>query len=160
MVLRTLPGIQAHLYDGNIGGRVEVPDHAPGTMVQAPAVVETHGCLFYGFPGLLRQGRHPGRRVLHSVQFTGKAAEIVDGARLLHGCYEGPARLPMGRYAEDGMGPRQRPAHGLPSAREFIVLDGIHRTSMADKQNGHFRSSWKIFCEMPEGLQFYCACSR
>lgn len=132
-------GVETELHDRNIRIRVEVAQHRPGAVVEAPCVV----VFDEGFAGqiahLLRKQRIPEGRILHCIEFGREAPEIVDGARLRHSGHPGPAGFPMGRHAHDAPGTRNPCRHFPESPHEVIFLDGVHRTSVSEEEHRHGR---------------------
>src|SRR3977135_2386340 len=77
----------------------------PGTVVQPLSLIDRSTLDQLGHP--LRESGRSRCGIAQAVQFVGKAVEVVNGFGLARPGYGGLVRLPMGRYAEDRLWPRQ-----------------------------------------------------
>ena len=62
---------------------------------------------------------------------------IVDGPRTIRRRDVGPARQPVSRDAQDGLGRRDVLHRLLPAEGEPILLDGVERAAVPDEERGH-----------------------
>jgi hypothetical protein len=107
-------------------------------VVQSPLVaIQAHPLRPGHFDNFGRQFRQSRGRVVEGKQFRREAIEVVDGARPRHGGHGSGADEPVGGDHQHGARTRQLPAKGLPGFREGVLLQGIHRASMADEQCRH-----------------------
>src|SRR5512138_3352313 len=106
-------------------------------MVKTPPEISFNAGSRNELAGFIRQGRAAGSRILNFKQLLWKSTEIMDRGRAVHRCYIGSPRLPVRRDAQYRMRPGNRSSCSLPSSREFILLNGIHRAAMTQEQHGH-----------------------
>jgi len=138
VVLQGSQRIDRQLDDGDVGLRVEVRQHAPGSMVQPPLVdVEADPHRLDQLHHLLREFRRAGRRIPEVEKFLGEAVEIVDRPGLRHGRDRGGTEVPVGRDDEYGTRPRQGLAECTPCLREPVALERVHRAAMPDEKRRH-----------------------
>ena len=98
--------------------------------------------------------RHTGRRIARGIERVGEAIEIMDGARHARYVDQGRAlRHPVGGNDKYGLGARQCLAEFRPGAMVFIILDGVHRAAMPEKNQRHPVGGRK---PVPKRLQGLC----
>ena len=81
MKRRGLGLVDAELHDGNIGGGIDMPQHGPCAMIEAPGIVELHVERRQKLLNAAGECGIAGSRVLHLVEFAGEAAEVMNGPR-------------------------------------------------------------------------------
>ncbi len=145
VIVHRLRRVDGELNHRDIGLGVEMGEHAPGAVVDAPLVpVEPHPMRpgdLGDFPRQLGQAR---RRIVEGEQIVGKAVESVDRPRPGHRGHRGRPDIPVRRHHQQRPRPRQSPAQLTPGLRISIDLERIHRASVADEQgrdDAHLRSS-------------------
>ena len=138
MRLRAFEMIQTQLHHGNIGVRVQMTNHRPCAMIQAPFVlVQTDWGAADELLRRLSQSGAAGRRVLHVKQRLRKAAKIVDGTRIGHGGEPCAARFPVRGDAQNGVRFGHFACERANRTTKLGVGDGVHRAAVPQKQRGH-----------------------
>ena len=138
VVLQRLHRVDRQLHDRHVGVGEHVGEHAPGAVVEAPAVVILPDPRrLDGLGDLTRQVGQAGRRVVEGEQLGREAVEVVDRARRGHRRHRGGVDEPVGRDAQDGA----RLGHGLterpPGLGVAVVGQGVHGVAMTDEGGGH-----------------------
>ena len=90
MERRGLGLVDAELHDGNVGSRINVSQHGPCTVIEAPGIIELHGQRRQKLLNPAGECGIARRRVLNLIEFLRKTAEVVNGARRRR---DGDARL-------------------------------------------------------------------
>jgi hypothetical protein len=94
-------GVQAQLHDRHVCIREQVREHRPAAVIESPVLIQLYAYRRKQFAHARGQQRAAGRRVLNLEQRLREAAEVVNGARLVHGGDGRAARHPMGGHRED-----------------------------------------------------------
>ena len=138
MRLRAFEMIQTQLHHRNIGIRVQMTNHRPCAVIQAPFIlVQTDRRAGDELLCRLSQCGAAGRGVLHVKQRLRKAAEIVNGTRFRHGGEPCAARFPVRGDAQNGVRFGHFACECANRTTKLGVGDGVHRTAMPQKQRGH-----------------------
>ena len=140
MKARRLGAVYAELDDRNVGLRIDVAQHRPGAVIEAPFA-------FIGYDVHRREQFADARgedgvarcRVLHVKQRLWKAAEVMDGLGARHRRDRGAAGVPVRRDADNGArrcrALAQRIAPDSPGVGEAVVTEGDHGAAVAE-ENG------------------------
>lgn len=132
--------VDGELDDGDVGLGEDVDEDAPGTVVDAPAVVDFDVCAEQ-VRDVAREVCAAGRLVLEGVELWREAVHVVDLARLCGALYERAVRVPVRRDHQDGLGLAEFLDDALSEAvvgvGQFIVVECDHRAAVSDENSGH-----------------------
>ncbi len=143
VIVGRLGDVQAQLHHRDIGLRIELDQHRPGAVIQAPVLIRMHLERRQQGAYARRQRRIAGRRIAQVEQRLRKAAEIVDGRRRRHRGDAGAMRGPVGGDDQDRARTRQDRAEPAPDAGVDVLFQRIHRAAVAEKYRRHaVRSGW------------------
>src|SRR2546421_2205911 len=136
MPRRRKAAIDAELDYRHVRVRAHVLEDGPGTMVEPP-VRPQRSAPADQLRDLPREIHAAGCWIALLIELGWEPAEVVDGARVLVAGHERPWDVPVRGDAQDGLRLREHPAELLEAAAPLVVVDGIHRRSMADEQDRH-----------------------
>lgn len=107
--------VDGELDNGDVGLGEDVDEDAPGTVVDAPAVVDFDVCAEQ-VRDVAREVCAAGRLVLEFVELWREAVHVVDLARLCGALHERAVRVPVRRDHQDGPGLAEFLEDALPEA--------------------------------------------
>lgn len=132
--------VDGELDDGDVGLWEDVDEDAPGTVVDAPAVVDFDVCAEQ-IGDVARQVGAACRLVLELVELLGESVHVVDLTRLCGALHERAARVPVRGDHQDGLGLAELCKDALSEAAvgfgQFVVVECDHRAAVADEDCGH-----------------------
>ncbi len=128
--------VEAELDHRHIGLGIEVHQHGPCAVVQAPALALLHRRRRQQLSGAGRQLRRPGRRIAEVVKRLGKPIEVVHGRRLGHGGDGHAASHPMTRDHQNRPGSGQTPPKIAPGLDIIVLLESRERAAVAHEEGG------------------------
>jgi len=126
--------IEAQLHHRHVRLRVEVAEHGPGSVVQAPLTIGGHGQWREQLLHTGGQRRIARGGVAHREQLAREAAEVVNGARRIHGRHGATFDVPVSRDREHRTRARQRCAECCPATRPVVRVERVHRAAVPEEQ--------------------------
>ncbi len=132
--------VNAQLNDRNVGIWIHVPEHRPGSMIEPPGAVKLHRERLQHFLNSTSKFRIARGWILHLVEFSRKAPEIMNGSR---------------RRADGDASSRYKPMRGncqnrswshrllsdLPPSRGIAVIpQGVHGIAVSKEYSRQYFS--------------------
>src|SRR4051794_41029113 len=127
MKARRLRLVDAQLDDRNVGRRIDVAEYRPGAVIEPPVLVERYGEWGEKVCHTTSQLRTSRRRILHLIQLSGEAAEVVNRARAGRRGHGGFGNVPVRRYGQDRLWSGHRGTESFPGLGVLVPLKRVQR---------------------------------